>query len=103
MKCIHCQIKVIDSKEVNNFAKKHCQRGWVYAFVKYPDSKIILCEVYLVNKQGSYCPASEDIVDKRIFDKVKKKENDFYNKMTWEQYRSNIFRDLLFPIKMECK
>lgn len=102
MKHTHCQTFVIDGKDITKFARRHCRKGWVYAFVRYPEGKIILSEVCLVDGVGGYCPASSDVVDKKEFERNKQKDPDFYESDTWEVYRSKIFRDLLFPIKMDC-
>jgi hypothetical protein len=103
MKHTHCQIKVIDYKDVTTFAKVFCKKGWVYAFIKYKNGDIILSEVMLIDGKGGCCPASSDIVDKKIFDECVKNDKDFYDKITWEQYRSDILKDLLFPITMDCR
>ena len=57
----------------------------------------------LIEEQGCYCPASDDIVDKKVFDKIIKEDGDWYNGKTWDEYRSKIFKDLLLPIEMECE
>ena len=98
----HCQIRVIDHDKVDEFAKKYCKKGWIYAFVKFPNGKFILCEVMLFDGEGGYCPASGDLVDKKEFDECVKYDKDFYGGITWEQYRSNLLKDVLFPIKMKC-
>lgn len=98
----HCAIEVIHHTKVEEYAKKHCTKSWRFAFVEYPDGKIILSEVMALDGRGGYCPASICIADREVFNRVVKEDPDFYGGKTWEEYRSWVLKDLIFPINMEC-